>query len=304
MKIDPMTAAFNAQIEQMLGAGPAWQTFDAPGLRQHLIENPMGPPPPPVAEAQERMIPGAAGDIPARIFIPPTVQGVYLHIHGGGWVIGSHDAQDARLWARAQTLGVAVVSVGYRLAPEHPYPAAQDDCEAAAAWLVGNALSEFGTDRIIIGGESAGAHLVASTVIRMRDNHNYTGFLGAMYAYGVFDLRHTPSSRNFGDRPLIINTPLMEWFVNHYTGKKRDDPDVSPLLADLSNLPPGLFYVGTEDPLRDDSLFMAAAYEAAGNQTELIVYPGAPHGFDGFPLPVGIAATAAADYFLAQCLGA
>ncbi|MDZ7728939.1 MAG: alpha/beta hydrolase fold domain-containing protein [Dehalococcoidia bacterium] len=117
-------------------------------------------------------------------------------------------------------------------------------------------------------------------------------------------MRHSPSARNFGDRPLIINTPLMAWFVKHYTGNKQlDDPDVTPLLANLENLPPAFFYVGTQDPLHDDTVFMADAYRAAGNETEVRLYPGAPHGFDGFPIPAGIDATAAGDYFLARCLG-
>lgn len=303
MRIDPTTSAFNAQIEQMLSAGKPWHEFEPAALRQHLLEHPLAPPPPPVESAQTRTIPGPAGEIPIRVLIPPTVRGVYLHIHGGGWVLGSHDAQDARLWARANATGLAVVSVGYRLAPEHPNPAAQQDCEAAAAWLVANALPEFGTHHILLGGESAGGHLVATTLVRMRDNHGYTGFRGALLAYGVFDLRHTPSSRRFGARPLIINTPIMEWFVRYFTGNKNlDDPDVSPLLADLSGLPPAFFYVGTDDPLRDDTLFMAAAYEAAGNETELRVYPGAPHGFDGYPIPVGLEATAAGNHFLGRCL--
>lgn len=303
MAIDPVTAAFNEQIETMLNAGPAWETMGAQELRDWLLTSPLAAPPVPVEAAQERTIPGPAGDIPVRVFVPGEVRGVYLHIHGGGWVIGSHDAQDLRLWERAQAVGAAVVSVGYRLAPEHVYPAAQDDCEAAAQWLVANAQSEFGSSDLLIGGESAGGHLAASTLLRMRDKHDYTGFKGAALTYGVFDMRHSPSSRRFGDKRLVINTPIMQWFADHYVKPElRDDPDVTPLLADLRDMPPAIFSVGTNDPLLDDTLFMSARWRAAGNEADVRVYEGAVHGFDGFPIPVGIEATAAINVFLARCL--
>lgn len=304
MKADAQTLAFNQQIEGMMGAGPAWETMSAPELREYLLTSPLAAPPVEIEAASDRMIPGPAGDMPIRVIVPEgPINGVYLHVHGGGWVIGSHDGQDEKLWNRAQKLGVAVVSVGYRMAPEDRYPAAQDDCEAAAAWLAKNAQAEFGSDRLIIGGESAGAHLAVMTLLRMRDNHSYTDFRGAALAYGVYDLRMSPSSRAFGNAPLIINTPVMEWFINHYVDPDQvDDPDVTPLFADLSDMPPAQFYVGTNDPLMDDSLFMSRRWEAAGNETELHVYPGGLHAFDGFPLPIGIEAVARSDSFLARCL--
>jgi acetyl esterase/lipase len=236
-------------------------------------------------EGIERMIPSDYGDIPVRAFIPKgQIDGIYLHIHGGGWVLGRAHYQDQKLKDIMDDCNAAVISVDYRLAPEHPYPAAQDDCEMVALWVIENAVKEFGTDNIVIGGESAGGHLSASTLIRMRDKHNYTGFKAANLAYGVYDFTMTPSQRLWGDRLLVLNTPLMQWFYDHYVpAAKRSDPDVSPLYAGLHDLPPALFTVGTLDLLLDDTLFMHSRWFASGNKSTLHVYPGATHGFDGQP---------------------
>ena len=142
------------------------------------------------------MISGKDGnEIPLRIIAPANPRGVYLHIHGGGWVLGGADLQDPMLERIADNAGLAVVSVEYRLAPEHPYPAGPDDCEAAAVWLTRHAKAEFGTDALTIGGESAGGHLAAVTLLRMRDRHGYTGFRGANLVYGAYDMTMTPSQR-------------------------------------------------------------------------------------------------------------
>ena len=306
MRADPQTVALNQMIETMSAQGKPWHEMEPQELRDVLAQGgPLGPPPARLDDiAQERSIPGPAGEIPVRVFVPETVRGVYLHIHGGGWVIGSHDGADERLWARAQATQQAVVSVGYRLSPEHRWPAPNDDCEAAAAWLVQHGQSEFGSDVFTIGGESAGGHLSATTLLRMRDRHGYTGFRGAALIYGVFDLRHSPSARLWGERNLILSSPIMEWFIDHYVDPAdRDDADVTPLLARLHDMPPAIFVVGTLDPLLDDSLFMAARWEAAGHETELHVFPEAPHGFDGFPTPAGTDATNRVNNFLSGVLG-
>ena len=227
--------------------------------------------------AETRAIRGPAGEIPLRVIRPKgDVRGVYLHIHGGGHVLGSEDMMDPALDALANRAGAVVVSVGYRLAPEHPYPAGPDDCEAAAVWLAANARREFGSERLAIGGESAGAHLCAVTLVRLRDRHGATPFCGANLVYGIYDLTFTPTVRNWGERILVLSTPIIEWFSNHFVPDKakRGAPDVSPLYADLRRLPPALFTIGTLDPLLDDSLFMASRWSAAGNRAELAVYPG------------------------------
>src|SRR5207249_5828042 len=113
---------------------------------------------------QQRTIPGPAGPIPVRVLVPETVRGVYLHFHGGGMVLGDAIYSDVHNESIARHCQLAVVSVNYRLAPEHPYPAAPDDCEAVALWLVSKAAAEFGADTLLIGGDSGGADLSVVTL--------------------------------------------------------------------------------------------------------------------------------------------
>ena len=219
-----------------------------------------------IAGFEERTITGPAGPLRLRVFVPPTVRAVYLDVHGGGFFMGAPEMDDAANAALARRAQVATVAVGYRLAPEHPWPAGPDDCEAAALWLLENARREFGSERLAIGGESAGAHLSAVTALRLRDRHHVTPFRGANLVYGIYDLGFTPSVRNWGERNLILSTPIIEWFSNHFIPDqaKRATSDASPLYADLHSLPPALFTIGTLDPLLDDSLFMSARWAAAG----------------------------------------
>lgn len=297
---DAENMGVNQMIVDAMRTGKPWHEMGAQELRDFLASgnSPMGAP---VfsEKAVDRTIPCPAGPLTLRTFMPEKVDGVYLHIHGGGWVIGRSDGQDPLLESIAHNCNLAVVSVEYRLAPEHPYPAGPDDCEAVAVWLTQNARREFGSERIFIGGESAGGHLSAVTILRMRDKHHYTGFAGANLVFGVFDLGMSPSAANWGDEPLIINTPVMRWFIEHFgVSDRARSPEISPLYADLSGLPPALFTVGTRDPLRDDTLFMYARWIAAGNKAELAVYPGGAHGFTAFPTQMGAAARARCEGFL------
>jgi acetyl esterase len=205
----------------------------------------------------------------------------------------------------ADNTGQIVVSVEYRLAPEHPYPAGPDDCESAALWLVQNAKREFGTDALTIGGESAGGHLTAVTILRMRDRHGYSRFRGANIVYGAFDLAMTPSQRQFGNRRLVLRTIDMQQFYNSFlpTTLDRRVPDISPLYGELHKLCPALFTVGTKDALLDDTLFMHARWTAAGNDAELAIYPGGAHGFTLFPNALANSAMAKMDAFLNRVLG-
>ena len=235
--------------------------------------------------AIEREIQCSEGTVTVRAFIPEDqINGVYLHIHGGGWVLGRAHHRDEDLEEIMSDCNAAVISVDYRLAPEHPYPAAQDDCESVAMWVIDNAMKEFGTEKIAIGGESAGGHLSVSTMIRMRDKHGYSEFSGANLVYGVYDMSGSPSLRLWGDRNLVLSTPTMNWFFDHYLqNEDRMDPDVTPLYAPLHELAPALFTVGTLDPLLDDTLFMHSRWFASGNPSTLNVYPGATHGFERQP---------------------
>jgi acetyl esterase/lipase len=306
--IDPATRAANEQLEKLLAQAPSIHSQQPAAIRA-ARESGQGTFGPVVKlpQAVTREIRGPAGAIPLRVIKPKSgdVRGVYFHIHGGGHVLGTHDGQDVMLDAIANAANAVVVSTGYRLAPEHPYPAGPDDCEAAALWVVENARREFGSDRLAIGGESAGAHLSAVTAIRLRDRHGALPFRGANLVYGVYDLTFTPSVRNWGERNLILSTPIIEWFSNHFVPERarRGEPDISPLYANLRGLPPALFSVGTLDPLLDDSLFMSQRWAAAGNRAELVVYPGGVHGFNLFPLPLAATANQRCQAFIRDSLG-
>ncbi|MFJ1706908.1 alpha/beta hydrolase [Kitasatospora sp. NPDC088346] len=282
------TLAFNKEFEAAAASRPARDgTLDAAVLAA-LRRNRLGGDTPParLPQGQDRV---TADGVKVRVFVPDHVDGVYLHLHGGGWAFGSADGQDERLWRLAEQARLAVVSVDYRLAPEHPFPAGPDDCEAAARWLVDHAAAEFGIRRLLIGGESAGAHLSVVTLLRLRDRHGITGaFRAANLLFGPYDLSMTPSQRSFGSRRLLSNTDTLrrtyELFTPGMGAEQRRDPEVSPLFADLAGLPPARIVVGTEDPLRDDSLFLAARWQAAGAPVQLGVVAGAMHGFTLFPL--------------------
>jgi acetyl esterase len=300
--------AIVAMVEQVLATMPPVHTVEpAVSRRQRAEGNSMIPVPEKLDHAIDRTIPGPAGEIPLRMIVPDDAGGVYLHIHGGGWTLGAADQQDALLDFIARELGVTVVSVGYRLAPEDPYPAGPDDCEAAATWLLDHARDELGSDRLLIGGESAGAHLSAVTLLRMRDRHGAADrFLGANLVFGLYDFGLTPSVRRWGERNLVLSTPVIEWFTDCFLGdmppEQRRGPDISPLHADLSDLPPAFFTVGELDPLLDDSLFMAARWHAAGNHAEIVICPESVHGFIAFPNDIGVRSLAQQVGFLKRRL--
>ncbi len=285
--VTPDIRQMNETVIKLLTPMPDWWVVGAEPTRAARRRGD-GPFPPPAmsARATVRSIPGRDGNaIPLRIIAPDTPRGIYLHIHGGGWVLGGSDMQDPMLERIADNTGLAVISVEYRLAPEYPYPAGPDDCETAAIWLARNAKAEFGTDALTIGGEFAGGHLSAVTLLRMRDRHGFTGFRGANLVYGAYDLSLTPSQRLFGNERLVLRTIDIVQFGNAFlpTVGDRRDPDVSPLYAGLHGMPPALFSVGTADALLDDTLFMHARWLAAGNAAELVIYPGGAHGFTLFP---------------------
>jgi acetyl esterase/lipase len=306
MQIAPETCAFNQKLEPLLATVPSILDTPVTAVREARVAGKsfLGP----VMRSpngRERIIEGPAGPLRLRVFATPNATGVLLHLHGGGWALGSHDQQDVLLEAIGKQTGLAVVSVGYRLAPEHPYPAAPDDCEAAALWLVAHARREFGTDRLYIGGESAGAHLSVVTLLRLRDRHGVSPFRAAVLTYGGYDLNLTPSARRWGTRNLVLSTPILRKYTDWFAPPElRNDPDVSPLYADLSLLPAAIFTIGTLDPLLDDSLFMASRWAAAGNRAELAVYPGGMHAFNAFPIPLAGAANGRIVDFLVRHIAA
>jgi acetyl esterase/lipase len=304
------TRAFNAELERLLGTLPSVHTLPPQETRRARREG-RGIYPAPVflPEATTLEIPGPAEPVRLRIIAPQGERrGAFLHLHGGGWTLGENDMQDPRLRRLADDTGLTVVSVGYRLAPENPYPAGPDDCEAAALWLLGDeGRNVVGPGPLAIGGDSAGGHLSAVTLLRLRDRHGITGaFSAAVFQYGAFDLSMTPSQRLWGERNLVLSGPIITWFAEqflpHHDLEQRRDPDISPLFAELSGMPPALFTVGTQDALLDDTLFMEARWRAAGHATDLRLWPEAPHGFLSLPMTVTEVALAAEHEFLRRTL--
>ncbi|SDF79189.1 Acetyl esterase/lipase [Lentzea fradiae] len=237
---------------------------------------------PPAGDSE--IVEAGGRQVPVRVHLPSTPpRGVLLDFHGGGFYMGSAAQDDERNRRRAEELGVAVVSVDYRLAPEHPWPAAPDDGETAARWLLGHAEERFGTTRLVIGGFSAGATLAVTTLLRLGPRAR--SFAGAVLQMGTYDLSgQTPAGRLIAD----------EYFIRAYAGHVPDRtiPDISPIFGDLRDLPPSLMVIGALDVVLEDNLAMAARMAAAG-EVELKVYPESTHGFTN--RANGIARTARED---------
>jgi acetyl esterase len=297
--------ALNARIVEQLNGAPAPGVVPVADVRRAREEgrSVFGP-----IRRSDRAVDEALttrlGAIPVRVIRPTSdVRGVYLHFHGGGWSLGAPDHQDPRLVRLADATGQVVVSMGYRLAPEHPYPAGPDDCEAAAVAIIGRAAPEYGTDRITVGGESAGAHLAVVTALRLRDRHGFTGFRAANLLYGIFDLALTPSARSYGSGPQILTTESIRWFVEQFAaGLDVSSAELSPLRADLGGMPPAIFTVGTNDPLLDDTLAMERRWRSSGIDTELHVVQEAPHAFDAFDVAAARRALGRIERFLSERL--
>jgi len=252
------------------------------------------------SKAIMRTIAGPAGEIALRVFVPEDVRGVYVHIHGGGWMLGSNDMLDAQMELIARDAKVAIVAPNYRLAPEAPFPAPVDDNVAVMHWVIDGAAREFGTGWLAIGGESAGANLAMLTMLRLRDEGAISAVRAANLFYGCFDLSLTPSMRRAEDS-LLINAASVRTFADAFRDDvPASDPRVSPLFADLADLPPALFSVGTSDPLSDDTLFMHARYQSADNSSELALYPGGVHGFNTFDGHLALEANRHAANFLSK----
>jgi acetyl esterase len=282
---------FNAAARAAAGDRPQPDPATPEGLQQARSRLTLRPPDP---RAVERIADAGGHQVPVRIITPREGQAraACLEIHGGGFYLGAAARSDARNALLADALRVAVVSVDYRLAPEHPWPAAPDDCETAALWLVKESEAMFGTSRLMIAGASAGATLAMTALLRLRDRGQVQPFAGAVLQFGAYDLSgQSPSGRVYAH----------EWFIQAYAGHVADrtNPDVSPLYGDLRGLPPALLVAGTRDVLLEDSLAMAARLSAAGNEVDLRLFPESPHGFTSFPTAMAAAAQQSIESWLA-----
>ncbi|MEE2951174.1 MAG: alpha/beta hydrolase [Pseudomonadota bacterium] len=267
------------------------------------------PPPRPDEDAETITIEAPNGaPLSLRIIRPRTreARGTFLHIHGGGWVFGAALENDPRLRRLAEATGLVTISVDYRLAPEHPFPAAGEDCLAAARALLAGLIGGAPTAFLAIGGESAGAHLSVVTLLRLRDEDGATPFHAANLVAGCYDLAMTPSVARFGEQRLILNTRDVGQFAAFAVpdASALREPLNSPLYADLTDLPPAHFSCGTADLLIDDTLFMAARWLRAGNETEMSLMPGGCHVFEVFGTPSGEASLSRAEAFLNARIGA
>lgn len=261
-----------------------------------------------VGATQDRVIPGPAGDIPMRIYSPPGQSDAKLpalmFFHGGGHVVGSLDSHD--LVARNLCVGgdCLVVAVDYRMGPEHPFPAAPEDCFAATQWVCAHA-ADLGIDpaRVAVSGDSAGGNLAAVVALMARDA-NGPELCFQLLVYPVADYAFdTPSYSKWAEGAGVLTALGMEWFRDHYLARLEDRLDwrAAPLRANsLANLPPALVITAECDVLHDEGVLYAEALSAAGVTVEHRDYPGMMHGFYAFA-PV-IDDGAAAQAFAAERL--
>lgn len=240
--------------------------------------------PEPVAAVEYRTIPGPGGPLDLRIYRPDREAGrpALVYFFGGGWTLGTLDTCDAICRSLTNAAGCVTVSVGYRLAPEHPFPAAVEDCHAGTLWAADNAAS-FGADpgRIAVGGDSAGGNLAAAVALLARERGG-PALVHQLLVYPNTDHRaHTASMRENTD-PLLFNRESVAWYWRHYLADERDglNPLASPLRAtDLSGLPPATVITAEFDPLRDEGEQYALLLDKAGVPVEARRYEGVPHGF-------------------------
>jgi len=298
MSLDP---GLKIVLDQ-LAANPGPQLHELPVEQARIFFDSMQLPRPevPIARVEDRRIPGPAGEIPVRVYRPEGSAALpgLVYFHGGGWVIGSIETHDGSCRDLANRVGCVVVSVDYRLAPEHPYPAAAEDCYAATKWVSENAAS-LGIDpaRIGIGGDSAGGNLTAVVALMARDR-GAPALRHQLLVYPVTDADFTRPSYRENAEGYLLTTKAMEWFWGHYVpdASRRRDAYAAPLRAtDLSGLPPAFVLTAEYDPLRDEGEAYARRLEAAGVPTRLTRYDGAIHGFFAMGLLAEVARRAVDD---------
>ena len=291
MALDP---DMKALLDQMAAAKlPSFHQMTPASAREQMARRTAAGDPAPVARVEDRMIPGPNGEIPIRIYTPSGDGpfGALVYFHGGGWVVGSIDMTDQPCRMITNAAGCLTVSVDYRLAPEHKFPAGPEDCYTATKWVMDNAAA-LGCDaaRIAVGGTSAGATLATATALMARDR----GGPKIAYQLLVYPATRreldTPSHKRFAtDGYYILSRADMEWFWGHYLASDADaaNPYACPARAkSLAGLPPAMVITAEFDPLRDEGEAYAARLREDGVATVLKRYDGVTHGFFGMPAVV------------------
>jgi acetyl esterase len=235
--------------------------------------------------AYDREVPGAAGPLRARVYVPDSAPAKgapgMVFFHGGGWVVGSIESHDRLCRVLADEASVIVMSIDYRLAPEHPFPAAADDAIAATRWVLANAAS-LGLDagKIAVGGDSAGGNLAAVASLALRDDDRRPAY--QMLLYPATDMtRSMPSHGLFRDG-FFLGSAAVDWYLGHYLSDPADEknPRASPIFAsDVARLPPAFVLTAGFDPLRDEGQAYAERMQKAGVAVEYLCAEGQMHGF-------------------------
>ena len=282
MPLDPKAKAI---IDQMASIPvPAWSDLDAVTYRSILDATRFPPPPIVLAEIRDSEIPGPAGPIRVRIYknsLAGNQPGI-VYFHGGGFVIGSLDSHEGGCRRLSKGAACTIVSIDYRLAPEHVFPAAVDDAYAATKWVAENAAT-LGIDptRIAVAGDSAGANLAAVAALIARDRGG-PAICHQLLVYPVTDLKFASESYVSNGEGYFLTRDMMGWFRRQYMPPSAalDDPLASPLYAkDLSRLPAATVITAEYDPLRDEGEAYARRLTEAGVPTKLKRYDGVIHGF-------------------------
>ena len=235
---------------------------------------------PAVERVFDRAIPGPAGEVPVRVYRPAveTPAPLLVFYHGGGWVTGTLDSVGAICRRLANRIGCIVVSVDYRLAPEHPFPAPVEDACAVLEWVVENVETFGGGNGVAVGGSSAGGTLAAVASLRARESAIDLG--QQLLLYPITD--HAADASPCTDQTSLLTRRDVDWFWDHYLSDSTngEHPDASPLRADdLSNLPPATVLTCGFDPLREEGAAYAERLSTAGVEVEHAHYPRMAHGF-------------------------
>jgi len=281
MPIDPDCLELLSQLEAL--NLPDFSKLE-PAVVRKLYEAMEAPPGEPVSHVSDRTLPGPDGEIPVRVYAPESdaVLPALVYLHGGGWVLCSLDTHDGVCRSLANAARCVVVSVDYRLAPEHKFPAGAEDCYAALRWVAEKG-AEIGVDpaRIAIGGDSAGGNLSAVVALMARDRGG-PALRHQLLVYPVIARDfETPSYRENAEGKLLTREQMV-WFWNHYLAEASQaaHPYVSPIRAEsLAGLPPALVITAEFDPLRDEGEAYAERLREAGVPTRQSRYDGMIHGF-------------------------